>query len=76
MRKIINCCVNKIYNIKRRYEMRRKMKKIVVSLVMSTAFIATAIGTTHGMTLYGHYDISTITNLPIYVSKTYYKYNK
>lgn len=51
MRKIINCCVNKIYNIKRRYEMRRKMKKIVVSLAMSTAFIATAIGTTHGMTL-------------------------
>ena len=85
--------------------------------MMSTAFIATAIGTTHGMTLYGHYDISTITetgirawaykkspyksasakvteagrssgwktgrdvtatitNLPIYVSKTYYKYNK
>lgn len=67
--------------------MRRKMKKIIVSLAMSTAFIATAIGTTHGMTLYGHYDISTITktgrdvmatitNLPIYVSKTYYKYNK
>lgn len=86
-------------------------------LVMSMAFVIATVGTVYGMTQYGHYDISTITetgirawaykkspyksasakvteagrssgwktgrdvkatltNLPIYVSKTYYKYNK
>lgn len=97
--------------------MKRKIKKIFFGMVMLMAFVTTATGTIYGMTLYGHYDISTITetgirawaykkspyksasakvteagrssgwktgrdvkatltNLPFYVSKTYYKYNK
>ena len=87
--------------------MKRKVKKMCTGLVMSMAFVIATVGTVYGMTQYGHYDISTITetgidnfegegkivmpaeiakylrdvkatltNLPIYVSKTYYKYNK
>ena len=97
--------------------MKRKVKKMCTGLVMSMAFVIATVGTVYGMTQYGHYDISTITetgirawaykkspyksasakvteagrssgwktgrdvkatltNLPFYVSKTYYKYNK
>lgn len=97
--------------------MKRKVKKMCTGLVMSMAFVIVTVGTVYGMTQYGHYDISTITetgirawaykkspyksasakvtevgrssgwktgrdvkailtNLPFYVSKTYYKYNK
>ena len=96
--------------------MKRKVKKMCTGLVMSMAFVIATVGTVYGMTQYGHYDISTITetgirawaykkspyksasakvteagrssgwktgrdvkatltNLPFYVSKTYYKYN-
>lgn len=97
--------------------MRKKFNKIITSIALLVVFIATVTGTTYGMTLYGHYNISTltktgirawayksspyksasakvtegnrssgwkkgrdvtatITNYPILVSKTYYKYNK
>lgn len=45
--------------------MKRKVKKMCTGLVMSMAFVIATVGTVYGMTQYGHYDISTITETGI-----------
>ena len=45
--------------------MKRKVKKMCTGLVMPMAFVIATVGTVYGMTQYGHYDISTITETGI-----------
>lgn len=44
--------------------MKKNLKKLVLSAVISIALLGT-VATTYGMTLYGHYDISTLTETGI-----------